>query len=108
MDARTEARSGAAERGRQGMNGTSAPEPTEWLSLAAAPILAVMTLASAAAAGGPMDALCGPGSGWRLDGMVVMYLLMCAFHVAPWLKPLGSRQVIDDRSVEEKNKCSPQ
>ena len=55
-----------------------------------------------------MDALCGSGSGWPLDGMVVMYLLMCAFHLPPWLKLLGSRRAIDDRSVEEKNECSPQ
>ena len=88
------------------MNGTSAPEPTEWLSLAAAPIFA-MALASAAAAGESMDALCGPGSGWPLDGMVVMYLLMCAFHVAPWLKRLDDRRATDDRLVEEESKCSP-
>ena len=89
------------------MNGTSAPEPTEWLSLAAAPIFAAMALASAAAGGGPTDALCGPGSGWSLDGMVVMYLLMCAVHVAPWVKRLGDRRPIDDRSVEEESECSP-
>ena len=90
------------------MNGTSAPEPTAWLSLAAAPIFGAMAMASAAAARGPMDALCGPGSDWPLDGMVVMYLLMCAFHIAPWLKRMGDRRAIDDRSVEEESECSPQ
>ena len=89
------------------MNGTSAPKPTEWLSLAASPIFAAMALASAAALGGPMDALCRPGSSWPLDGMVVMYLLMCAFHAAPWLKRLGDRRAIDNRSVEEESECSP-
>ena len=89
------------------MNGTSAPEPTEWLSLAAAPIFAAMALASAMAARGPMDALCGPGSGWPLDGMVVMYLLMSAFHVAPWLKRMGGRRATDDQSIEEGSGCSP-
>ena len=54
------------------MIGTSAPKSTEWLSLAAAPTFATMALASAMAAGGPMDALCGTGSNWPLDGMVVM------------------------------------
>jgi len=39
--------------------------------------------------------------------MVVMYLLMCALHVAPWLKRLGDRRAIDDRSVEEESECSP-
>ena len=90
------------------MNGTSAPKPTEWLSLAASPIFAAMALASAAAAGGRVDALCGPGSSWPLDGMVVMYLLMCAFHVAPWLRLLGSRRATDDCSAEEESECSPQ
>ena len=89
------------------MNGTSAPEPTGWLSLAAAPIFAAMALARAMAAGGPMDALCGPGSNWPLDGMVVMYGLMCVFHVTPWLKWLSDRRAIDARSVEEESKCSP-
>ena len=89
------------------MNRTSASGPAEWLSLAAAPIFAVMALASAAAAGVPMDALCGRGSSWPLDGMVVMYLLMCAFHVTPWLKRVGDRRVIDERSVEEERECSP-
>jgi hypothetical protein len=89
------------------MNGTSAPEAAEWLSLAAAPIFATMALASAAAAGGPMDALCGRESSWPLDGMVVMYGLMCAFHVTPWLKRLGDRRAIDDRPVEEESGCSP-
>ena len=89
------------------MNRTSAPGPAEWLSLAAAPIFAAMALASAMAAGGPMDALCTPASRWPLDGMVMMYLLMCAFHVAPWLKRLGDRRAIEKRSVREESECSP-
>jgi hypothetical protein len=89
------------------MKRISAPEPTEWLNLAAAPTFAAMALVSASPAGGPIDALCGAGSGWPLDGMVVMYLLMCAFHVAPWLKRLGGGQTIDDRRVEEESECSP-
>jgi hypothetical protein len=89
------------------MSGTSAPEPAEWLSLAAAPTFAAMALATAAAAGGPTDALCGSESGWPLDGMVVMYLLMSAFHVAPWLKRMGGRRATDDQSIEEGSGCSP-
>jgi hypothetical protein len=38
--------------------------------------------------------------------MVVMYLLMCTFHVTPWLKRLGGRRAIDDRRVEEESECS--
>jgi hypothetical protein len=89
------------------VNGTSVHETAEWLNLAAAPTFAAMALISGAAASGSTDALCGPGSGWPLDGMVVMYLLMCAFHVTPWLKRLGGRRAIDDRRVEEESECSP-
>lgn len=89
------------------MNGTSVPETAEWLNLAAAPTFAAMALVSGAAASGPTEAHCGPGSGWPLDGMVVMYLLMCAFHVTPWLKRLGGRRAIDEPRVEEESECSP-
>ncbi|WGR92437.1 hypothetical protein MTX26_20320 [Bradyrhizobium sp. ISRA443] len=57
-----------------------------WLSLAAAPAFAIMALLAAAA---PADILCvamqGPIS---LQGMVPMYALMSAFHLAPWLRLL--------------------
>ena len=89
------------------MNRTSAPKTAGWLNLAAAPTFAAMALVSGEAASGSTDALCGPGSGWPLDGMVVMYLLMCAFHVTPWLKRVGGRRAIDDRRVEEESECSP-
>jgi hypothetical protein len=69
----------------------SAPEAAEWLGLAAAPTLAAMALATAVASDGPMGALCGPAGGWLGDGMAVMYLLMSAFHVSPWLKRMGGR-----------------
>ena len=48
------------------MNGTPAPKPAEWLSLAAAPVFAAMALASAMATEGsigPAGVLCGPESG---------------------------------------------
>ena len=88
------------------MNGTSAPKPAEWLSLAAAPTFAAMALATAAVSG-PADALCASGSGWPLDGMVLMYLLMGVFHVAPLLNWLGYRRANDARSIEEESECSP-
>lgn len=89
------------------MSATSAPEPAEWLSLAAAPTLAAMALATAVAGGGPMDALCRAGSGWPLDGMALMYLLMSAFHLSPWLKRMGGRPAADDGSIEEMGECRP-
>ncbi|WP_201863432.1 hypothetical protein [Microvirga soli] len=82
------------------------PETAERLNLDAAPTFAAMALVSGVAASGPTDALSGPGSGCPLDAMVVMYLLMCTFHVTPWLKRLGGRRAINDRRVEEESECS--
>ena len=36
--------------------------------------------------GGPVDALCSAAGASPLGGMVPMYLLMSALHLAPWLK----------------------
>jgi len=63
------------------------------LSLAASPTFAVMALLSGAVGVGPPDMLCSvtqPAS--PLDGMVVMYALMSAFHSAPWLKLISNRR----------------
>jgi hypothetical protein len=54
------------------------------LSLAAAPTFAAMALVTALTGPGPMETLCAGGS--PLGGMAAMYLLMSAFHVAPWLR----------------------
>jgi len=55
-----------------------------WLSLAAAPTFAVMALVAALA---PADRICGAMQGpLSLQGMVPMYALMSAFHLAPWLR----------------------
>jgi hypothetical protein len=56
------------------------------LSLAAAPVFAVMALLTEVFGGGPVDALCSVAGASLLGGMVPMYLLMSAFHLAPWLK----------------------
>ena len=60
------------------------------LSLAAAPTFAIMALLSAAVGSG--EALCSAAGASPLGGMVPMYLLMSAFHSAPWLKLISRRR----------------
>ena len=62
---------------------------SDWLALAAAPAFAGMALLTAA--GGAPDMLCAGGSS-ALGGMGLMYLLMSAFHAAPWLKLISGRR----------------
>jgi hypothetical protein len=58
----------------------------DWLSLAAAPTFAAMALLTAVFSGQP-DMLCAALQGTSpLSGMAAMYLLMSAFHLAPWLR----------------------
>jgi hypothetical protein len=59
----------------------------DWLCLAAAPTFAVMALMTAVLGSGPPHILCSAArDASPLSGMVPMYLLMSAFHAAPWLK----------------------
>jgi hypothetical protein len=59
----------------------------DWLSLAAAPTFATMALLTTAGLGDGMDSLCSATQhGSLMSGMVPMYLLMSAFHSAPWLR----------------------
>lgn len=60
-----------------------------WLCLAAAPTFAIMALLTAAHGGSDM-CMSGPGA-TMLTGMVPMYLLMAAFHLAPWLRLAARR-----------------
>ena len=65
----------------------------DWLSLAAAPTFAFMALLTAIPGGGPLEILCSAGPGASpFTGMGLMYLLMSAFHLAPWLKLISSRR----------------
>ena len=62
------------------------------LSLAAAPIFAIMALLAAIQAGGMPTMLCSAAhDASPLTGMVPMYLLMSAFHSAPWLRLIAQR-----------------
>ena len=73
------------ERGQAAARG-----PADWLSLAAAPTFAIMALLTAVPTSGPPEMLCSAAS--PLTGMAPMYLLMSAFHLAPWLKLISSRR----------------
>ena len=64
----------------------------QWLSLAAAPSFALMALLTGIAGGGAVDMVCSLAHGSALSGMVPMYLLMSAFHSAPWLKLIARRR----------------
>src|SRR5712671_4539939 len=65
----------------------------DWLCLAAAPTFAIMALLTGVLGGGPPDMLCSAAQDASpLSGMVPMYLLMSAFHSAPWLKLVSGRR----------------
>jgi hypothetical protein len=64
----------------------------DFLYLAAAPTFAVMALLTCVLGGGSSDALCSIAGVSPLSGMVPMYLLMSAFHLAPWLKLISRRR----------------
>ena len=65
----------------------------DWLCLAAAPTFAIMALLTGVLGGGPPDMLCSAAQDASpLSGMVPMYLLMSAFHSAPWLKLISGRR----------------
>jgi len=56
------------------------------LALAASPTFAIMALLTGALGSGPAAVLCSTAQVSPLSGMATMYLLMSAFHAAPWLK----------------------
>jgi hypothetical protein len=73
--------------------GAAALGAADWLCLAAAPTFAMMALLTGVLGGGPPDMLCSTAQGASpLSGMVPMYLLMSAFHSAPWRKLISSRR----------------
>ena len=70
----------------------------DWLCLAAAPTFAIMALLTGVG-GGPAEMLCSAAQhASPLSGMVPMYLLMSAFHSAPWLKLISRREGGERRS----------
>ena len=67
--------------------------PDLWLSLAATPSFAFMAALTGILGSGPYEMLCSAAThASPLSGMIPMYLLMSAFHSAPWLKLLSRRR----------------
>ena len=76
----------------------AALSPADWLHLAAAPTFAIMALLTGVGGGSP-DMLCSmTHDASPLNGMALMYLLMSAFHSAPWLKLVSSWRSGADKS----------
>jgi hypothetical protein len=73
-------------------SGYAAPGLAHWLGLAAAPTFALMALWTVFFASRP-DMLCMAMQGSSpMSGMTMMYLLMSAFHAAPWLRLISGRR----------------
>ena len=65
----------------------------QWICLAAMPTFALMALVTSVHGNGAHDMLCAASQGASpLNGMTFMYLLMSAFHSAPWLKLISGRR----------------
>ena len=70
----------------------------DWLSFAAAPTFATMALITGLL-GSPPDMLCSSsGDAPAMTGMVPMYVLMSAFHSAPWLRLVAGRRISAHRT----------
>jgi hypothetical protein len=77
----------------------SAASPDRWLSLAAAPAFAMMALLTSNHGESMPDMLCSAAQGASpLTGMAAMYVLMSAFHLAPWFRLFSRRLNGADRS----------
>ena len=63
-----------------------------WLSLAASPTFALMALQAVCFGDGQADLLCSAVGSPPLGGMGPMYVLMAAFHAAPWLRLIVRRR----------------
>ena len=79
-----------AESEWRAMNETDNAHAANWLSLAAAPTFAIMALLSGIG-GASQDLLCTMTQASPFSGMTAMYLLMSAFHLAPWLRMFSIR-----------------
>jgi hypothetical protein len=74
-----------------GSGNAAALGAADFLCLAAAPAFAIMALLTGVLGGGPPGMLCSPDAS-PLGGMISMYVLMSAFHSAPWLRLISGRR----------------
>jgi hypothetical protein len=81
---------GGGSRGADGA--VLARAAADWLSLAAAPTFAMMALVTAVLGGGAEPLCSAAEHGSLISGMVPMYLMMGAFHSAPWLRLIVGRR----------------
>ena len=85
--------SGHEAASHHGSSDAAALGAADFLCLAAAPAFALMALLTGVLGGGPPDMLCSAAhEASPLSGMVPMYVLMSAFHLAPWLKLVSGRR----------------
>ena len=82
--------SGGTERGPMRRN-AGPLRAADWLNLAAAPTFALMALVTGVLGGAAMEMLCSVGPGLPVNGMVLMYGLMSAFHLPPWLRLISGK-----------------
>jgi hypothetical protein len=78
-----------SEAARIGKSRASALAAAGWLSFAAAPTFALMALATSLVNEEGAAMMCAPPSS-PLTSMAMMYALMSAFHLAPWLGLLAN------------------
>jgi hypothetical protein len=73
----------------------AAVRAADFLCFAAAPTFAMMALLTGVLGGGEPDILCSAvHDASPVSGMVPMYLLMSAFHSAPWMRLIYKRDSI--------------
>lgn len=76
----------------RGRAGGAALGAADILSLAASPVFAIMALLTAVHGPRAADLICAATDvALPLNGMTLMYLLMSAFHCAPWLRLAAAR-----------------
>ena len=88
----TAAGADGGDTGRPEAGAASSLGVAEGLGLAATPTFALMAVLTVAHHSSPADLCSAAHDLSPLSGMVPMYVLMSAFHSAPWLKLISRRQ----------------
>ena len=84
-------------------SGPAARGAADWLCLAAAPTFAIMALLTGVSAAARRR--CSASAASPLSGMTPMYLLMSAFHSAPWLELISGRRRSSTVQPRSNNAC---